>query len=537
MEKEEKMTSERAARTVISALVRAGVSMFVLCPGSRSAPLAYALYDAERAGVISLHVETDERVGAFVALGNALAGKPAAVVTTSGTAVANLHPALEEAHRAGAALIALTADRPHSMRGVGASQTTDQLAVLRGSVRAQFDLPSGMKDNSVRGIVTRAVRIASGVALEAAGPGPVQLNVGFEPPLVPSDSWQTVAQDCRPEMPLLGDAKTVVIAAPTHVRVDASDLAGVPVFAEPSSPLWGCGSAIACHPILLRSELAKEIERVVVIGHPTLTREVSSLLARDDIDIVVADDVPIYTDVAGVARVVSLAEALGTATWDMRWLAKWKAMARTAQNIVNAHAGEELSFANIARSLDPRVPTLLGASSIIREVNLFAPVGEGHSFMASRGLAGIDGTISTAIGMAMVRGCMRVVVGDLTFIHDLGALVHTAGQESVNLDVVVIDDHGGSIFATLEHGEAAQSLYSRVFATEKELDVHAYAQAVGVKYVNVESMAQLHEVLEGNPRGVRIVYVDLGVMPGAEIKASRRALQRDIEAAIGVVRQ
>lgn len=523
------MTSERVARTVISALVRAGVTTFILCPGSRSAPLAYALYDAERAGMLTLHVETDERVGAFVALGNALAGTVTAVVTTSGSAVANLHPALEEAHRAGAAVIALTADRPHSLRGVGASQTTDQLAVLRGSVRAQFDLPSGTKDNSLHGILTRAVRIATGVALESAGPGPVQLNIGFEPPLVPSTSWETVERDCREQSVQMEDAKTVVIAAPTHLRVEANDLAGVPVLAEPSSPLWGSASAIACHPILLRSQLAKHIERVVVIGHPTLTREVSQLLSRSDIDIVVADDVPTYTDVAGVARVLPLEQALGMATWDTHWLSQWKALARIAGGVLDARAGEELSFANIARSLDPRVPTLLGASSIIREVNLFAPVGEGHSFMANRGLAGIDGTISTAIGIAMVRGSARVVIGDLTFIHDLGSLVHTAGQERVNLDVVVIDDHGGSIFATLEHGQAPQQLYSRVFATAKEIDIRAYAHAVGVAFEKVENMSQLRSALARKPQGVRIVYIDLGSQPVQVLKSQRRALQEEIE--------
>ncbi|WFN89977.1 2-succinyl-5-enolpyruvyl-6-hydroxy-3-cyclohexene-1-carboxylic-acid synthase [Arcanobacterium wilhelmae] len=526
------MNSAHSARTVIAALVRAGISTFVLCPGSRSAPFAYALYEAERAGVIVLHVETDERVAGFVALGSGLAGRPAAVVTTSGTAVANLHPALEEAHRAGVALVAVTADRPHGMRGVGASQTTDQMAVLAGSVRAQFDLPTDMKTQQLRGIVLRAVRIATGEALEAAGPGPVQLNVGFEPPLVSEESWGTVAQDCAIEVPEAGEARTVVVAAPSHLAVDPADLAGVPVLAEPSSPLWGSASAIACHPILLRSELAKHIERVVVIGHPTLTRDVSALLARTDIDVVVADDVPIYTDVAGTARVVSLEKALALATWDARWLGQWQALARKAVAAIEEQAGEGLTFANVARSLDPAVPTLLGASSIIREVNLFAQVGRGHAFLANRGLAGIDGTMSTAIGMALVRGSMRVVVGDLTFIHDLGSLVHTAGQEGVNLDVVVIDDHGGSIFATLEHGGAPEPLYSRVFATAKEIDVEAYSRAVGAAFVRVGSLAELREALAAQAKGVRIVYVDLESHTAAQLKSGRGELQRVVENAI-----
>ncbi|HLS48697.1 MAG TPA: thiamine pyrophosphate-binding protein, partial [Actinomycetaceae bacterium] len=167
-------------------LVASGVHHVLLAPGSRSAPLAYALLSAARAGWLTLHVRIDERVAAFVALGIARAtGTPVAVATTSGTAVANLHPAVLEASHAGVPLVVISADRPHELRQTGANQTTDQVAIFGSACRWFADIPAGeVPPEGVRQDVTRAVAAARGERSRA--PGPVHLNVGLRDPLVPT---------------------------------------------------------------------------------------------------------------------------------------------------------------------------------------------------------------------------------------------------------------------------------------------------------------------------------------------------------------
>ncbi|WP_311590923.1 2-succinyl-5-enolpyruvyl-6-hydroxy-3-cyclohexene-1-carboxylic-acid synthase [Trueperella bernardiae] len=533
--------STRMAREIVAELVRQGVRRFVLCPGSRSAPLAYALADAEAAGVVELHVETDERVAGFVALGSGLAGQVAAVVTTSGSAVANLHPAVEEARYAGVPLIVLAADRPHERRGVRASQTADHRGVLEGSVRFVAEIAADAP--ALRGQVVRAARAATRQA------GPVLINVAFREPLMPGGPWESVAEDCgRAGAGDLGEGgvgeglgagrRTVVVAGPSsrsnplYAR-ELPDLGGVPILAEPSSELRGHPNAVAAHPLLLRTGLGERIERVVVLGHPTLTRDVSVLLSAGEVYAV--DEAVGYTDVAGIAEVVELADVPGLVAGSPDlWLAEWQEASHCAEvAIEEALAEAGMSTPAIARSLtESPVPTHLAASTIIREVNLYGRAPAGPLY-ANRGLAGIDGTMSTAIGTALATGQpTRVVVGDLAFIHDATSLVATARQAGPRLDVVVIDDHGGSLFSTLEYGAGPEETYDRVFRTEKRLDVEAFAQAVGAQYVRVREMAELREALAGQ-FGVRIVHIDAGRVPMAAERAARQGLAERVLAALG----
>ncbi len=528
----------RVARAVIAELVKAGVSTFVLCPGSRSAPLAYALGDAADAGVITLHVETDERVAGFVALGSGIAGKPAAVVTTSGSAVANLHPAVEEARYAGVPLVVLAADRPNERRGVRASQTADHRAVLEGSIRFVAEIPADAPE--VRGQVVRAVHTARGVE-----PGPVLINVAFREPLMPSTSWTDAAAQCRSDRPLPGRAPVVVSGPsirsnPLFAREPLEEriphLASVPILAEPTGELRAHPNAVSAHPYLLRTSLRDRIDSVIVLGHPTLTRDVSRLLSDPEVAVFAVDEGAGYTDAAGTAHVVSLNDVDGLlAMADDDWLSAWKNTSAIAEAAIDHELdalGDALTFPTIARSIcGSPVPTQLAASSIIREVNLYGGVPAGPMY-ANRGLAGIDGTISTAIGMSIALGePMRVVVGDLAFIHDLGALVRGVGQKIPGLDVVVIDDHGGSLFATLEYGEGEEDAYDRAFRTEKELDIEAVAAAMGVAYVKPADRAEFEAVL-ADVDGVRLVHVDLGRTSMGQERAARRDLAETIVAAL-----
>lgn len=525
--------SASTARALVSHLVACGVRTFVLCPGSRSAPLAYALYDAERAGAVRLHIETDERVAGFAALGSGSVGELAAVVTTSGSAVANLHPAVEEAFYGGVPMIVVSCDRPEHMRGVRASQTTDHRAVLAGSVRHFRELPAGAPPKNLGGLVQRAVRAARGAG-NGTVPGPVHLNVGFVEPLMPDQPWKTVDADiaqAQRGMERGSGERCVVVAGTTRNRkLDPALFAGIPILAEPSAALRAHPNTINAHPILLGTDLRAQITRAIVIGHPTLTREISGLLADPAVDVVVLDDAPTYADVAGNARIVNLAGLAGECEPNDAWLNTWRIASVAADNWLMKHCAG-LDFCSIARdvsTLSGHTELVLGASTIIRDVNLYAPV-PARPVHANRGLAGIDGTMSTGIGIGIATGRpVRVVLGDLTFIHDLGALVRTASQAHVDLDVVILDDSGGSLFATLEYGAGDRDAYDRVFRTAKEIDVRAYAAAVGADYAPVSEREELRTALEQTPRGTRIIHVKLGACEMQADRARRAALRDSI---------
>ncbi|WP_130014635.1 2-succinyl-5-enolpyruvyl-6-hydroxy-3-cyclohexene-1-carboxylic-acid synthase, partial [Serinicoccus sediminis] len=181
--------STALATVLVDELVRAGVREAVLSPGSRSAPLAYALEEADRTGRLRLHVRIDERSAGFLALGLARGGgAPVPVVTTSGTAVANLHPAVLEAHHSGVPIIVLSADRPAELRGTGANQTTVQPGIFAGAVRWEVDLPAPEAVTAGAGAHWRSTvcrALAAAVSTGGPGRGPVHLNVSFRDPLAP----------------------------------------------------------------------------------------------------------------------------------------------------------------------------------------------------------------------------------------------------------------------------------------------------------------------------------------------------------------
>ncbi|MCI6574827.1 MAG: 2-succinyl-5-enolpyruvyl-6-hydroxy-3-cyclohexene-1-carboxylic-acid synthase [Actinomycetaceae bacterium] len=553
--------ASETARAIVASCIEYGVRDFVLCPGSRSAPLAYALYDAEMAGLVRLYVETDERVAGFVALGCGKAGKTAALVTTSGSAVANLHPAVEEAFYSAVPMIVLSADRPHELRGVRSSQTSDHVGVLRASVCASVDIPTDIGSIvALRGHLRRAIRVAHGVGF-AGGPGPVHVNVAFREPLLRQERWDTDAlvrrfgvlspaadsgeSGAQSRADELKETKkevkrrakhTVVIAGSGdrlpelrryHRDVQrflssdfAAQFAHVPVLAEPATLMRALPSAIGAHPIVLDKQLPlrRRIERAIVIGHPTLTREVNALLSDPAVEVIVVDEPPTYTDVSGNASQVIAARELGM--WlavDSDWFSLWSHAACQAEHCITQWetSADTLDFQRLARIVNrdaERVPTLLAASSIIREVNLYAPA-PGPVYESNRGLAGIDGTVSTAIGMSLARGrAMRVVLGDLAFIHDVGALIATAGQMRGNVQIVLADDGGGSLFSTLEYGQGDACAFDRVFRTEKVLNVAQFAASLGesVRYRTVDGSARAcAQALENYSEGIEIVYVGL----------------------------
>ncbi len=518
------MSSSEAAAALVRALLDHGVRDVVLCPGSRSAPLAYALEAAERAGTVRLHVRHDERTAAFLALGCGVAdpSAPAAVVTTSGTAVANLHPAVLEAHHAGVPLLLLTADRPARLRGTWANQTTDlQPDVFGAATRLALVLEA----DDVPDWDAVAARVVAAATGTTARPGPVHLDLGLDDPLLPAGDIEVVAPQPVPRGPVLAPMttrleqgpRTLVVAgagAGTGARTLAED-AGWPLLAEPSSGAKAGPCRVGAYRLLLeRVDLVADVERVVVLGRPTLSRPVTRLLAREDVEVV---QVVGHPDEPGPGRAVRRVVGSVTAGPDVDgapWLDRWLDLGRRAEAALDAvlDDGEDLHGPWLARASarasGPGDLLVVAASNPVRDLDLVAPPGEGTRVLANRGLAGIDGTVSTAVGVASTTGCpTRLLVGDLAFLHDLGGLVVPGSErDRLRLQVVVLDDDGGGIFGLLEHADRPRE-FERVFGTPHGADLLRAASGLGAEAVRTVDRAATVAATSSVPQGISVVVV------------------------------
>jgi 2-succinyl-5-enolpyruvyl-6-hydroxy-3-cyclohexene-1-carboxylate synthase len=540
------------AQAVVGALLAAGVREVVLAPGSRSAPFAYVLRAADQERLLRLHVRIDERTAGFLALGLAKAGgRPVPVVTTSGTAAANLYPAVLEAAAEGVALVAITADRPASLRHTGANQTTDQLRLFGAQVRGFGALEDAWRSVAAwQAEVDRLLAVATGTRTRL--PGPIHLNIAFADPLVPSGPMLPVGSGspigvstATPAAPLRlpPGPRTVVVAgdaAPSIGRATAARCAEarVPLIAEPSSNARRGPAALAAGRIVLASRLAAEIERVVVVGRPTLSRTVTALLARSDVELIVVSERADWPDpglrrprvVDAVAFEAGETEALaGGEEVASDWLTRWLAVdARVLAGLDDVLAGAgPLTGPDVARTtvaaLPAGTPLVLGSSNPIRDADLAAIRDDLGDVYANRGLAGIDGTISTAVGIALATGLpCHALIGDLTFLHDLTGLVIGPDEPLPDLRVVVANDDGGSIFATLEHGRPAYGgVYERVFGTAHGADLAMLARGLNRPLRRIQTSADLADALGEPPVGIEIVEAIID-------RAGRRALDQAI---------
>ena len=519
------MNAGEVARSVVSALVAAGVREVVVAPGSRNAPLSFAAYDAAEAGLLRLHTRIDERTAGFLALGMTKAGSRAAVICTSGTAVANLHPAVLEAHHARLPLVAVTADRPERLRGTDANQTTDQVGIFGPQVET--------------------VDVDGPVA--SVGRGLVHLNVQLDDPLVPADRWTpdpTAPHSSAPDTEMLHSPanlalgpRTVVVAGddagPRARRLAAE--ASWPLLAEPSSGAR-TGPALRTYRLLLATELAAQVERVVLFGHPTLSRPVQRLLSRSDVEVLDAD--PGWTRPYAVTATAGEVAAEGVD--DPGWLAAWQdadaSLSRQLDRLVD-EAGFTAYHVAAATSgaLPPGGLLVVGASNPVRDLDLMArpyDVGSRRKVVANRGLSGIDGTVSTAIGAALARVSRHpgtrnlALMGDVTFLHDANGLVIGPDEPRPDLTIVVANDDGGSIFATLEQGAAEYAhAHERLFGTPHHVDLAALCQATRTPHWRVDSAAELEHALGSPNGGIEVVEAVVDRSRRRELDEAIRALR------------
>ena len=633
------------AAALFAALIVRGVTDVVVCPGSRSQALALAAAAGERDGLLRVHVRTDERSAAFFALGIAReTGVPAPVVVTSGSAVANLLPAVTEAHAGRVPLMLLTADRPPELHGIRANQTMHQEGVFDRFTRFGADLDAdafgadaldtdaldtdafgadafdappldAAAPGALSAVVARAFAAATGThanfrppgervtsvpgAHEATvlPPGPVHLNLRFREPLsgpatsvserlagadpVREHPAEPSAADPDPGRPPAGDSGatfaldddrlTVVLAgagAGDAARDFARD-AGIPLLAEVVSGARSGREAIMGYQTLLEDDdLAPLIERVVVFGHPTLTRQTARLLRSREVHRVIVDpyanhpgtevltghpDTTRATQADTSRHVVTHAYVVDPPSQQRenhRWLGAWivrdralrterstlhepdldaalapgyKAMSEYARHEVAVKReaiSRELLVDAVWRASWPHDRLVVAASRLVRVLDRVAQPRRVRIY-ANRGLGGIDGTLGTALGIAsaqqaaddpaLAAGATRVITGDLAFLHDVTSLQLTPGEDPPRIHVFVGNDRGGTIFDDLEVRDTApESDFTRVLTTPHTVNLEALATAYGWAYERITTRGDLERLLTTPVTEPKVVEVPLG---------------------------
>ena len=537
------MPSVDTASAILASLDALGLTHVLYCPGSRSAPFAYAL----EAGAFSgdARAVLDERGAGFMAVGLARTGALPAIVVTSGTAVAELAPAVLEASHARLPLLVVSADRPGELRGVGASQATDQSRLFGTHVRAQVDLEPQEASTTLVGHLTRCVAAACGAP--TGTPGPVQINVAFRDPLTPASPASPAASGDEAGASFVPRPTRVLAASPVSARwedvvgpataglivagegaspraLEWSRASGFPLLAEPASGAWAGGGVTPFEQSLVCSPLGREVDTVVVMGRPTLSRPIHALLARPDVRVILVDPHAPWVDVSGNASVVvadlePAREPIRAA--QAEWASRVRDAARDAGERIESllAAGSGRTMLDLARvvAASSSGPLVLGASNPVRAFDLAVPTLEGRAVHSNRGQAGIDGTIATAVGIAVGAGYggeatvpaserVTAVMGDLTACHDASSLALAAATRA-HLDIIVADDRGGGIFATLEHGRATTpEAYDRWFGLAQSVDYEALAAAYGVAFARADEPRELESLLARPASGPRLIH-------------------------------
>ncbi|WP_417562406.1 2-succinyl-5-enolpyruvyl-6-hydroxy-3-cyclohexene-1-carboxylate synthase [Microbacterium sp.] len=610
---------------MLAQLVERGVRHVVLSPGSRSQALALVAAELEARDQIVLHVRIDERVAGFTALGiGRETGMPAAVVCTSGTAAANLLPAVLEADHAGVPLLLLTADRPPELRGVGANQATRQVGMYGPHARWQLDLPVPADvDPDGDGASSAAVRAVADEAMDAAlgrsgRPGPVHLNLPYRQPLsgaLPAwcAAWSTgggvssrfarsttgegspggaaaprLHELCAEEadsrslrnldegsagkggggrvaagetgettetggvgetggvLELERGARTVVVAG-ADAGPAAEQLAhdgGWPLIAEiVSGARFGRHVVHGYRALLREADLGGSIQRVLALGHPTLSREVTALLSRRDVEVIAVAGRGEPLNLNG-ATVHTPAVHVAPGDADRDWLGRWMRASQASRVDVAPPAPDAAALASanpherlqalsaeveaarlpltrellvdaVWRATWPHDRLVFGSSRLVRVADGILP-GKKVPVHANRGLAGIDGTIATAVGIAAASqlgggpGVTRVLLGDLAFLHDVGALLLPDSEPAPRIQIVVGNDGGGTIFDSLEVASTAgEAAMRRVMYTPQAVAIEQLAAAYGWDYARVTTRTALDQELTATGGGRRIIEVPL----------------------------
>jgi 2-succinyl-5-enolpyruvyl-6-hydroxy-3-cyclohexene-1-carboxylate synthase len=537
---------------VVDDLVRFGMEHACVSPGSRSTPIALAL---RRHPQVRLHVHLDERASAFFALGIAKAtGRPVAVACTSGTAAAELFPAVVEASMSRATLVLLTADRPPELRGVGANQTIDQRGLYGAYVRASIDAPvpgDGPNEGTWHDLVLEATRASMGLP-----PGPVHVNLPFREPLVgamsslpaspPSGTEFTLSADAEPEelealrRELASTARGLIVAGSMRESPpslpELAEAVGWPMLAEPTSNLRRPGTLAAGQFLLADGRFANaHVPDVVVQFGAAPTSRAGLELVRRANRLVIVDQDHLVADPHRKASMTIRAEAAALVPHliagiesvdETSWLRAWGDADATARRVVDdaIDVWDEPYEGRIARDVAASAPAgsvlVVGSSMPVRDLDAYMVPRIGLAVIGNRGASGIDGFVSTALGVAASGATTTALCGDLTLLHDVGSLLWSSrrGYDAV---FVVPNNGGGVIFSFLQQKELPE--LEELFTTPHGLDLGAICAAAGAGHARIEHAGDLIPAIERARAlgGVHLVEAivdpDLNVRRHAEV--------------------
>ncbi len=515
------ISSTDLARATLRSLIESGVDTYVLSPGSRNAPLSIALYEASQKGLIDLHVKIDERGAGFFALGAAKAsGKYVAVICTSGTAAANYHPALLEAYHAHNDLLIITADRPARLRKTGANQTTNQSHIF-GNIPTH--------DHAE---IFDAASLLTG--------GPIHINIQFDEPLLPSDEKDWLAgisikagsAEAPKESQLEISPNSVVVIG--HDRgifsVEAINkaLAGIehPVIAEdPLSFPYAIGHASI---FLADQEIRKALkpEQVIVIGRTTLSRSINSFVNEAPFSVVIDPRMEsIDTERSADQKLFALPKLSGEV--DDKFLASWQGAYGSAAQTIESDSqwSERTAIRAICENLPRDSALFVGSSRPIRDVEGFASPRSGISVFANRGLAGIDGNISTTFGISENFERTFAILGDITFQHDLSALVSTPSNSTT---IFLIDNNGGGIFSTLP--QAGVAGFETIFGTPQNTNLEKLISGFDIPVTKVKTASDIERSILRAAKGLQIIIVE--VPAREQMAASMKEIYQSVSNAV-----
>lgn len=483
------------AHSIIRQLIECGVSDFVLSPGSRNAPLSIALQEAAQKNLIELHVKIDERGAAFFALGLAKASDNyVAVICTSGTAAANFHPAALEALHSQSKLLIITADRPAKLRKTGANQTTDQVNLFQSIPTHDF---------------ATAINISG-----LLSSGPVHLNPQFEEPLISENKidWLsglhiTPIKNKSESVAKFEVKSGVLVIGHDRGGFSVAEVMGFakklnwPVIAEDpiSFPNAQAHSSLFLSDEEIRKALAPEC--AIVIGRTTLSRSTNSFIAMAK-EVIVIDPRILNVDKNRSANQLLPElpqEVISESAKDKRWQIASEAAANALEDI---SWSEQQAIVEIVEQIPDESALYVGSSRPVRDIEAFVHPRSGVAVFANRGLAGIDGNISTTFGIAEKFENNYAILGDLTFLHDISALVNKTKQK---LRIFVIDNNGGGIFSTLP--QAKVEGFEELFGTPHNLDLVKLTQGFGVAVSKVSNLAELQNAVAKPLTGLDVVIV------------------------------
>ena len=515
----------RSARAIVQSCLDSGTEHVVIAPGSRNAPLSWAFAQAEKAGLIKIQVRIDERDAGFLALGiSKVTGKPVPVVVTSGSAVANLLPAIVEAFHSAVPVIVLSADRPASARGKSAPQTINQFGIFGTFVKSQIDVAPDQTDLSE---VSKVIDLTI-----TNRPGPVQVNVQFELPLLPdleNLDWQlkppslksfskTDLKQKQISVPARGIFVVGDNADPESVReIDQiSQDIGWPVIWEPTANAHMLKNSISHGVVLLQADIAPKVDAVVTFGTVGLSRVILGLLKSVPIHLAIhsatsGSDLP--DPVSSAKEIFDCVPKLETKT-DLEWLSQWQVLDhKAASAVTTALTPDTLTGPSAAQLVWDQTgkddQLFVAASWPVRHLEAYAAKRDGLHVFGNRGANGIDGLISTAIGVGIGTSKRTVLLmGDIAFLHDLGGLNLGEEQAAPNLTVVVLDNNGSGIFSQLEQGaDEYQEHYEKVFGTPHGKDLWVIAESLGIPAKQVTSKTELKFALQSFEKtpGIKVI--------------------------------